>query len=450
MTIYQFPTDFKWGTATAAYQVEGAANIDGRGPSIWDTFSKTPGKVYGGDTGDVACDSYHRYKEDIQLMKELGVTTYRFSVSWPRVFPLGQEEVNQLGLDYYHQVVDELLHAGIEPMCTLYHWDLPQALEDKGGWWNRETIDAYEKYAELMFREFSGKIKQWITFNEPWCASYLSNYLGIHAPGHQDLQLATTIAHHMLVAHGKTVQMFRELQVEGQIGIAPNLTWAVPYTNKQEDKDACLREVMWTGDWFLDPIYFKTYPKELLEWFEKEGVSPPIIDGDMNIIAEPIDFIGVNYYSAGVSRFNENAGMLQSEAMDMGLERTDIGWPIDARGLYEALHYVADKYGNPSIYITENGACINDEPNLEGEVDDKRRVNYLKQHIIQLHRSIEDGINVKGYMAWSLLDNFEWAEGYGKRFGIVYVNFRTLERVKKESYYWYGKLVKHNWFESTQ
>ncbi|WP_416147394.1 GH1 family beta-glucosidase [Salipaludibacillus sp. HK11] len=449
MSMFQFPSDFKWGTATASYQIEGGYNTDGRGMSIWDTFSRKPGNVFRGDTGDVACDSYYRYQEDIALLKELGVTTYRFSVSWSRIFPNGTGEVNQKGLDYYHRLVDGLIENGIEPFCTLYHWDLPQALEDKGGWNNRETIDAYVCYAKTMFREFDGKISSWITLNEPWCASYLSNYLGIHAPGNKNLQLATNIAHHMLVAHGRTVKEYRDSGYRGEIGIAPNMTWAIPYTSSPEDKAACLRNIAWTGDWFTDPIYFKKYPRNLLDWFEKEGVKVPVEEGDMDVISQPIDFLGINYYAASVNRFNEGAGLLQSEEVDMGFERTDIGWPIEAKGLYESLHYLKEKYGDIAVYITENGACINDEP-VNGRVYDERRANYIKQHLIQIHRSIADGINVKGYMAWSLLDNFEWAEGYSKRFGLVFVNFRTLERTKKDSFYYYQRIAKNGWFESTE
>lgn len=447
MTIYQFPQHFKWGAATAAYQIEGAYNEDGRGLSIWDTFSHTPGKTTNGDNGDIACDSYHRYEEDIRYMKELGITMYRFSVSWPRIFPQGKGEVNRPGLDFYHRFVDELLKNGIEPFCTLYHWDLPQALQDQGGWDNRETVAAFVAYAETMFAEFSGKISKWITFNEPWCSSYLSNYLGIHAPGYRDLQLATNVAHHILLAHGRTVQAFRKLHAGGEIGIAPNITWAVPYSKREEDRAACTRNIAWTWDWFLDPVFFGAYPEHLLAHFAKAGVAPPIQPGDMDDIRQPVDFIGGNYYSASINRFNPEAGLMQSEELSMGYERTDIGWPLDPVGLYDSLHYTKDRYGDIPIYITENGACINDEPE-NGRVRDTRRINYLRQHLVSLHRAVEDGIDVRGYMAWSLLDNFEWAEGYGKRFGLIYVDYRTLERVKKDSFYWYQNVARNGRLES--
>jgi beta-glucosidase len=447
VNIYQFPKDFMWGTATAAYQIEGAYQKDGRGLSIWDTFSHTPGKVYQGDNGDMACDSYHRFEEDIQLMKELGVRTYRFSVSWSRIYPKGRGEINQKGLDYYHRLVNSLIENGIEPFCTLYHWDLPQALEDEGGWNNRETIDAYLQYAKTMFQQFSGKVRYWITFNEPWCISFLSHYMGVHAPGHQDLQLALNVSHHLLVAHGKTVKAFRELEIPGEIGIAPNVNWGTPFSKSEEDAEAAYRATAWYGDWVLDPIFLGSYPEMLVHSFKKAGAALSILEGDMEVIKEPVDFIGINYYSASVNRHNEDSQPLQFDTCDLGYSKTDIGWPIAPTGLYHVLHYLRDRYGNIPVYITENGACYNDEPE-NGRVADHRRIEYFKQHLIQAQRAIEDGINLKGYMAWSLLDNFEWAEGYSKRFGLVYVDFRTLVRIKKDSFYWYQKVVRNGWIES--
>ncbi|QDH20663.1 GH1 family beta-glucosidase [Saccharibacillus brassicae] len=446
MTIFQFPKDFKWGTATAAYQIEGAAQEGGRGPSIWDTFARTPGRVYNGDNGDVACDSYHRYEEDVELMRELGINTYRFSISWSRIIPDGDGEINQEGLDYYHRFVDKLLEAGIEPFCTLYHWDLPQTLQDVGGWENRRSIDAFVKFSEVMYREFNGKIRYWLTFNEPWCIAFLSNVIGVHAPGKQDLQAGLDVAHNLLVAHGKSVSKFRELGVDGKIGIAPNVAWAVPYSKTEADQGAADRNIQVFSDWFLDPIYKGSYPKPLYDWFEQSGHVPPIHEGDMEAIAQPIDHIGINYYAMSVNRFNPDGGYLQMEEVDMGLTKTDIGWPVESRGLYDVIHYL-QKYGNIDIYITENGACINDDI-VNGKVNDTRRISYLQQHIAQVHRVIADGINLKGYMAWSLMDNFEWAEGYRMRFGLVHVDYRSLKRTPKESFYWYQNLVKNNWMET--
>ncbi|WP_096187134.1 GH1 family beta-glucosidase [Evansella halocellulosilytica] len=446
MTIIQFPENIKWGAATASYQIEGAANKDGRGLSIWDTFAKTPGKVLNGDHGDVACDSYHRYEEDIALMKELGIDMYRLSIAWPRIFPKGKGSVNQLGLDYYHRVIDCLIANGIEPMVTLYHWDLPQALQDEGGWDNRETIDAFVHYAETVFQAFNGKVKHWITLNEPWCSSFLSNFIGAHAPGNQDLQLAVNVAHHLMIAHGKTVKKFRELDIDGEIGYAPNVEWNEAYSNKEEDIKACKRASAWFIEWFFDPVFKGEYPSILVDWFKKKGVQVNIEDGDMEAIHSPIDFLGINYYTGSVSRYKEGEGLFDHERVDKGYDQTDIGWNIYPEGFYHVLVYIKEKYGDIPIYITENGSCYNDEP-VDGKVNDTGRIDYLKQHLISLHRSIESGVNIKGYLTWSLLDNFEWAEGYSKRFGIVHVNYRTLERTKKESFYWYQKFLETNWIK---
>ena len=446
MPIIQFPHEMKWGAATAAYQIEGAAHEDGRGQSIWDIFSHTPGNVKNGDNGDVACDSYHRYEEDIEMMKDLGIEMYRFSVSWPRIFPDGTGEINEEGLQFYHRFVDALLAQGIEPMCTLYHWDLPQALQDKGGWASRETTDAFADYAELMFQEFKGKIKHWITINEPWCVSFLSNFIGVHAPGNQDLQLATTISHHLLLAHGKAVTRFRELEIIGEIGYAPNLEWNEPFSDKQEDIDACNRGMGWFIEWFFDPVFKGSYPEFMLNWFEKKGVSLTLEEGDLELISQPIDFIGINYYTGSVGRYKENEELFDLEKIDIGYNKTDIGWNVYPEGFYKVLCKVKDQYGDIPIYITENGACYNDGVEY-GEVHDQRRIEYLKQHLTSLSRSMEAGVNIKGYLTWSLLDNFEWAEGYEKRFGLVHVNFRTLERTKKDSYYWYKQTIANGWLD---
>ncbi|SDB84307.1 beta-glucosidase [Pelagirhabdus alkalitolerans] len=446
MSIVQFPKEMKWGVATASYQIEGAVNEGGRGLSIWDTFSKTPGKVKNGDNGDVACGSYHRYKEDVEMMDDLGVDFYRFSVAWPRIFPDGTGEVNQAGLDYYHRLVDELLEKGIQPMCTLYHWDLPQALQDQGGWGNRQTIDAFVNYANTMFEAFEGKIKHWITFNEPWCASFLSNYMGVHAPGNQDLQLAVDVAHHMNVAHGKAVSDFRKLGIEGQIGYAPNVEWNEPYSNRQEDIDACKRANAFHLDWFFDPVFKGEYPKFLVDLFEKNGAQLHVEPGDMEIISQPIDFLGINYYSGSVARYKENEGLFEHERIDTGFQKTDIGWNIYPEGFYNVLTHIHKTYGDVPIYITENGSCYNEEPE-NGRVRDSKRIDYLQQHLIALDRAMKSGVNIKGYLTWSLMDNFEWAEGYTMRFGIVHVNYRTLERTKKDSFYWYKQMISNGFFE---
>lgn len=435
------------GAATASYQVEGAFNEDGRGLSIWDTFARMPGKVLNGDNGDVACDSYHRYEEDIALMKELGIDMYRFSIAWPRIFPNGTGEVNEKGLEFYTRFVDALLANGIEPVCTLYHWDLPQALQDQGGWANRATIDAFVNYAEVVFKALSGKINKWITINEPWCVSFLSNFLGIHAPGNHDLQLAVDVAHHLLVAHGKTVRKFRELGLEGEIGYAPNVTWLEPYSNSLEDVEACKRATGWFVEWFFDPVFKGSYPEFLVEWFRVKGAEVPIADGDMEIISEPIDLLGINYYTGNVGRYKAGAGLFDCEDIDMGYDKTDIGWFIYPDGFKNVLTYIHSLYGDIPIYITENGACYNNDQE-NGRVRDDLRISYLRKHLTQLQRCIDSGIPVKGYFTWSLMDNFEWAEGYSKRFGIIHVDYRTLQRTKKDSYYWYKQVIANQWFEA--
>ncbi|WP_042462017.1 GH1 family beta-glucosidase [Neobacillus dielmonensis] len=446
MPIIQFPKDMKWGTATAAYQVEGAAFEDGRSLSIWDTFSHTPGNVKNGDNGDVACDSYHRYPEDIDLLDQLGAKVYRFSVSWPRIYPNGTGELNPKGLNYYHKLVDRLVEKGIEPMLTLYHWDLPQSLQDQGGWANRDTVDAFSQYAETIFSEFNGKVKYWQTINEPLCAAFLSNYQGVHAPGFTDLQLAVDVSHHLVLAHGRAVKLFRDLGIEGQIGTATNTTWREPFSQKPEDMEACRREIGHNIDWFLDPIFKGEYPPYLVEWFKNKGAELHVEEGDMEIIQQPIDFIGVNYYSGNVARYKKDTGLLDIENIEIDYDQTYIEWPIYADGLYKVFHYLAERYGPIPLFITENGACCRDEL-VNGKVMDQNRVKYYQQHLTAVSRAIESGIPIIGYLAWSLLDNFEWAEGYGKRFGLVYVDFQTLERKKKESYYWYKKVIANGWME---
>lgn len=429
------PRVFLWGAATSAYQIEGGWDADGKGPSIWDAFCREPGRIAGGDRGDTACDSYHRLDADVELLKRLGAGAYRFSVSWPRIFPKGRGPVNPAGLAYYHRLVDALLGAGIQPFCTLYHWDLPQALQEEGGWENRATADAFVDYAELMFREFHGRIKLWITFNEPFCSSFVGHYYGVHAPGKTDLAAAAAAAHHHLLAHGRTVRLFRELCrkdfASGTIGIAPNITWAEPYTGTEADRLACLRPIQWSWDWFLDPICFGSYPEHLAQWFADRGVRPPIQEGDLAAIRQPIDFVGGNYYCMSVNRDDPSAagGVLGSSPVDLGWEKSDIGWPLTPEGFTRSLVRIQQKYGLP-VYITENGICLNDP-------DDHRRIVYLDQHLRALARAMAQGADVRGYMAWSLLDNFEWAEGYSKRFGLVGVDFQTGKRTPKPSFEWY-------------
>jgi len=439
----QFPDDFYWGTATASYQIEGAYNEDGRGPSIWDTFSNTPGKVLNGDTGDVACDSYHRIDEDIELLKGLGVNMYRFSIAWPRVYPHGSGEPNPRGLDYYEELIDKLLANGIEPFVTLYHWDLPQALQDVRGWENRATIDAFIAYSETVFRRLNGKVKRWLTLNEPWCISILSNFIGAHAPGKQNMQAALDVAHHILVAHGLTVKRFRELGIEGEIGFAPNTEWREPYSTRPEDvRAAALRNGSF-NEWFLSPVLKGSYPQLLLDYYASKGYELKIMPGDMEIIAEPIDFLGINYYTGSLLRHSPGNDFYDSEEISAYFNKTGFDWNIYADGFYNVLTWIQRTYCDIPIYITENGACYEADI-VDGKINDAERISFLRDHFMALHRAIESGVPIKGCMVWSLMDNFEWAYGYSKPFGLVHVNFNTLERIPKASYYWYNEIIRNS------
>ncbi|SDJ46617.1 GH1 family beta-glucosidase [Salimicrobium halophilum] len=447
MTKITFPENLKWGAATASYQIEGGAEEGGRSLSIWDVFSRTPGNVKNGDTGDHACNSYHLYKEDVQLLKNLGVDLYRFSISWSRVLPDGTGELNEEGVQYYSNLIDELIANDIEPMITLYHWDLPQVLQEKGGWESRETAHAFLHYAQKMFEAYGDRVNNWITMNEPWCASFLSNYLGVHAPGKQDLQAGVDVAHNLMVAHGLAVKSFRDMIPEGKIGYAPNIGWLEPYSPSEEDRAACRRSMMWQKEWFMDPVFKGTYPDTLVKLFEKENAYLHIEDGDMDLISQPIDFMGINFYTGAIGRYKEGEGLFDVEEIAPDERRTDIGWPIYAEGFYKALTDLRDTYGDVPIYITENGACYNHEVEEDGRVRDQERIDYLKQHLTSLDRAIKAGVPIEGYIVWSLMDNFEWAEGYEKRFGVVHIDFDTFERTPKDSYYWYADTVKNHEFE---
>ena len=430
--IDSFPADFTWGAATASYQIEGAVHEGGRGESVWDRFSHTPGKVRGGDTGDVACDFYHRYPQDVRLMKELGLGAFRFSIAWPRVLPQGRGAVNKSGLDFYDRLVDALLEQGIEPFATLFHWDTPQALEDEGGWTSRETAKAFVEYADAVVSRLGDRVTYWATHNEPWVHAWLGHSWGWHAPGRTSEADAVAAAHHLLLAHGWAVDAIRRAAPDAQVGIVLDLSHVYPASASPED-EAAAWQVDGSGNrWFLDPIFRGSYPADLLE--RNAIVAPLVHDGDLDAISVPIDFVGVNNYRRYLVEASAEGPRMIS---DPEHQHTEMGWEVYPDGLHRLLVRLANDYGPAAIYVTENGAAFGDVRVHDGAVHDPERTSYLESHIAAVGRAVADGAPVKGYFVWSFLDNFEWALGYSKRFGIVYVDYPTLERVPKDSFYWY-------------
>jgi beta-glucosidase len=431
-----FPADFVWGAATASYQIEGAVHEDGRGESVWDRFCATPGKVRGGDTGDVACDFYHRYPDDVRLMKELGLDAFRFSIAWPRVLPQGRGALNAAGLDFYDRLVDELLANEIEPFATLFHWDTPQALEDAGGWPARATAEAFAEYAEVVAARLGDRVRHWITHNEPWVHAWIGYSWGEHAPGRTSEADAVAAAHHLLLSHGWAVEAIRRVSPEARVGITLNLSHAYPASDTPEDEAAAWRVDGEGNRWFLDPIFRGAYPADLLE--RNELVAPLVQDGDLDAIAAPIDFLGINNYF----RFIVGAGTNGPQMIgNPEAPHTDMGWEVYPDGLRRLLVRVARDYEPAAIYVTENGAAFPDTRVHDGCVHDPERMSYLESYNGAVARAVADGAPVKGYFVWSLLDNFEWSHGYSKRFGIVYIDYPTLERVPKDSFYWYRDLL---------
>jgi beta-glucosidase len=430
MNTFSFPTDFVWGAATAAYQIEGAWNEDGKGESIWDRFAHTPGKILNGDTGDVACDHYHRYRDDLKLMHDLNLRAYRFSTAWTRVLPQGSGAANLRGLDFYDRLVDAMLGYGIEPYLTLHHWDLPQALQDQGGWNNRDVIGRFADYVSLLAKHLGDRVKNWMTLNEPWVIAFLGHRSGEHAPGLKDEKLALQVAHHLLVAHGAAVDALRANVRDARVGIVINL-W--PYeTMHDTEEERATAERMWQVDnaWFLDPLFRGTYP--VAPWDAYGAKQPRVLPGDMAQIARQLDFWGINYYARHVVGAPERVP---------GSEYTEMGWEVHAPALERMLVRLAREYQLPPIFITENGAAFPDEYKGDGVVHDPRRTAYLYTHLEALARAMAQGVNVRGYFAWSLMDNFEWAWGYTKRFGVVYVDYATQTRVLKDSAKWYAQTI---------
>jgi beta-glucosidase len=434
-TTIGFPADFVWGAATAAYQIEGAAREDGRGESVWDRFAATPGKVRNGDSGEIACDFYHRYREDIGLMRELGLDAFRFSIAWPRVLPEGRGPVNQAGLDFYDRLVDELLANGIEPFPTLFHWDTPQALEDAGGWPVRATAEAFVEYAEAVAERLGDRVEHWVTHNEPWVVAWIGHALGTHAPGRTSEADAVAAAHHLLLSHGWAVEAIQRAAPAAKVGITLNLSHAYPASHSPEDEAAAWQMDGERYRWFLDPVFRGSYPADLLE--RNELVAPHVRNGDLEAIAAPIDFLGVNNYTRDVvTAGGDHPRLLRPEG-----QYTDMDWEVYPEGLYRLLVRISEDYSPPALYVTENGAAFGDVRGHDGKVHDPERTAYIEAYLDAVARAAAEGAPVKGYFVWSLLDNFEWGYGYSKRFGIVYVDYPTLERVPKDSFYWYRDFI---------
>ncbi|HLN75761.1 MAG TPA: GH1 family beta-glucosidase [Nocardioidaceae bacterium] len=443
------PQGFVFGASTAAYQVEGAVDEDGRGRSVWDTFCEEPGRIADGSSGAVACDHYHRYAEDVALMKGLGLDGYRFSIAWPRIQPDGSGKPNAKGLAFYDRLVDELLAAGITPMATLFHWDLPQPLEDDGGWLNRSTADRFGEYASVVGDYLGDRVGHWVPVNEPNVVTMLGHALGVHAPGRRMMLDALPVAHHLLLGHGRAVQALRGTGATS-IGTATNHTPVWAATGSAEDKEAAAGYATLWNRVFADPILRGTYPDGF------QGLMPGPVAEDLRVISSPIDFYGVNYYNptrvAGPSTPAPEGSPFAAEGLPFvmlaveGYPRTDFDWPVVPEGLRDLLVTMSDEYGDalPPVYVTENGCAYNDEPDETGRVADQRRIDYLDGHLRALGQAIEAGVDVRGYFTWSLLDNFEWAEGYSKRFGLVHVDYATQRRTPKDSYDWFARMIGEN------
>jgi beta-glucosidase len=452
----KFPDGFLWGTATASYQIEGAVGEGGRGASIWDTFSHTPGKVYRGDTGDIACDHYHRLERDLDLMSDLGLEAYRFSVAWPRVQPTGSGTPNREGLDFYRRLVDGLRQRDIVPMLTLYHWDLPQALEDRGGWTSRETSERFAEYAGIVYEALSEEVGHWITLNEPWVAAWMGYGLGVHAPGRSDSAAALAATHHLLLGHGLAMERMRSAGDDNQLGVTLNLHPGHPSRDTEADRKAARRVDGQANRLYLDPLFRGEYPEDIFSYYRERGADLSFVrDGDLQKISTPIDFLGINYYfrhSVREAPVEEGSSV---PFADLGArpviphagEKTAMGWPVEPEGLKEMLVRIKDEYADVPIYVTENGRAVHDYIDPEGGVVDEERVSYLDSHFRAAHEAMERGVDLRGYMVWSFLDNFEWAEGYSKRFGLVFVEYGTQQRVPKSSARWYSGVIKRNGLE---
>ncbi|GAB4458400.1 MAG: GH1 family beta-glucosidase [Anaerolineales bacterium] len=447
-----FPENFLWGAATAAYQIEGAWNKHGKGESIWDRFAHTPGSILNGDSGDVADDHYRLWKKDIALMKRIGLQAYRFSIAWTRILPAGRGRVNQQGLDFYSRLVDGLLEAGIIPFVTLYHWDLPQALQDEGGWTARSTAEAFADYANVVSRALGDRVRHWITHNEPAVVTWLGHEDGVHAPGIRNSADAVRVSHHLLLSHGWAAPLLRRNSPAAEVGITLNINWRAAASNSAADlRLAREHDGKWFR-WFADPLYGRGYPSDMVEYFTRRGALPHGLDfvqpGDLDAIAAPTDFIGLNYYMREILRADASPNDPQTVFSHPQTPEhwTEMGWENYPEGLTAILCRVYFEYQPPKLYITENGASYSTPPDENGNVPDELRTRYLRAHFAAAHRAIQAGVPLAGYFVWSLLDNFEWAYGYSQRFGIVWVDYQTQRRILKDSAKWYRTVIKKNGF----
>ncbi|MFZ6693422.1 GH1 family beta-glucosidase [Undibacterium sp. SXout20W] len=437
----QFPEDFLWGCSTSSYQIEGAANEDGRGPSIWDEFSAQPGRILDGSSGAIACDHYHRWPEDLDLARDLGVKAYRFSVSWPRIFPVGTGEIEERGLEFYDRLVDGIIERGMEPWLTLYHWDLPQALQLQGGWKSRATVDAFNNYADVVSRRLGDRVKHWITHNEPWCSCIMGYYEGVHAPGETSLQSALQACHHVLLSHGQATKIIRTNVPGAQIGITLSLHPIIPASDNAADLAAKVRHDGMRNRWFLDPLYGRGYPQDTVSLMGE--LCPQVFDNDMEDIAMPTDFLGVNYYFPEVVKDAPGTYPFNVEIVETpNVERTAFGWQVAPEKMTELLLRIQADYAPANIYLTENGSTYDDVFNAAGEIIDEQRKRYLARHLVAALDSVKAGVNLNGYFVWSLLDNFEWAQGYLRRFGLTYIDYQTQRRILKESGKWFARFLK--------
>jgi beta-glucosidase len=438
----RFPSTFRFGVATSAFQIEGATDADGRGESTWDRFCATPGKVLNGDTGIVACDHYHRYEDDLDLIAGLGLDSYRFSIAWPRILPAGSGPVNQQGLDYYRRLVEAMLERGLRPLATLYHWDLPQPLEELGGWISRETALRFADYAAVVFDALGDRVDDWITQNEPWVTAVEGYAQGKKAPGLTDWPASLAAAHHLLLSHGLAVQAFDAVRPSnGRIGITLNLSPMFPAGESAADLAAARRADGFHNRWYLDPVLLGAYPDDMLAFYESRGVDFGFVaDGDAAAIGAPTDFLGVNYYSVGRVADADTANFLGLEFQPTTGPVTAMGWEIAPEHLEHLLVRLDADYGRPRILITENGAAF-DDVLLNGHVYDIERVRFLQEHLAAVARAVAGGVDIEAYYLWSLLDNFEWESGYRPRFGIVHVDYATQRRIPKQSALWYRDFV---------